>query len=605
LIRIGCLTLTLLLTIVRLASLGHSLGLQHSNEDDRVYGDRTGAMSNGLGLTSTRMCFNIAHSWYLGWYFEKRIALNLSKRGAFEGSLIGIDDYKNPLADTRFVTIKIENGLTDYFLGFNVAKGINVDTGEYQGEVLLIEQEGNEPTVLVETFKEAGEYTISNYQGLGKKLRIKIIDVDLDADPPNADVKIHLDGCEPGVCKDECNVCCENSHCKQGDACVVGTCAVTSGICEYDTTGCPGKFEFTVNTDDWPDETSFELVDNCKGAVVLSRVGYPKKGRTYTDLVSLRRSHYSLKVFDRIGDGMCCDTGRGSYIATLDGLSIFDGGDFGSVDIHTFSNLPSGSSFCPVDDSDEALDLNSAGFWDSANSEVAAPDGEVPEVVTTSAPVPKPTIAPPVPVPTKAPVPAPTIAPIGPTPINPPIGSSIVPVSPPIPTSSSAISQTKQASSSRTNSNGQQQGSEANQDQDSSNTKGKGDGGVSPQTADKEDDELDEEEENNDDDTLVKVQDAVKDNMMIIIGSAAGVGVCFLFCVVFAFCTHRRRNSATTSRVAGYQAVPTRMQKSPMGGYNAIYTKSNNINIAPKKIRPRSTAPKKKSGPRRGRPNPN
>lgn len=112
-----------------------------------MYGDQTGAMTNGLGKDSTKMCYNAPQAWFLGWYQEKRITLDFRKRGAFEGSLIGIDDYSLASTESKYVAVKIENGLTDFYLGFNVAKGINADTEEYQGEVLLFSHEGNQHTM--------------------------------------------------------------------------------------------------------------------------------------------------------------------------------------------------------------------------------------------------------------------------------------------------------------------------------------------------------------------------------------------------------------------------------------------------------------------------
>jgi hypothetical protein len=557
-------------------NLGHSLGLEHSKEGDEMYGDGTGAMANGLGKDSTKMCYNVAHSWSLGWYLEKRIALDLSKRGIFEGSLVGIDDYDQTLTDTDFVAIRIENGLTDYFLGFNVAKGINEDTAEYKGEVLLIEQEGTDHTMLIKTFKEAGKYEISNYQGLGKKLKIKVLNIDLDANPPKADVRIHLHECGPGVCDETCNMCCNDSQCDQGAPCVVGTCVVDSGVCEYDTTDCPGNFVFTVKTDDWPDETSFALIDNCNGDVVLSGGDYPKKGRTYVDETLLRNSHYTLKVFDRLGDGNCCDMGRGSYTAMLDGLTIFEGGDFGLVDIHTFSNLPSGVSSFSCLEEVPAVEEEAAQLGLLSAAEVTTTDAtSAPIMAAINVPAPAPLA------PTMAPV-APTMAPVAPT-IAPVSGANTaLPVAPmiandPTGTSDAAFPPSGQPIGSPvvpppiTSSEGQQT--------------------IAPSS--QEDEEADDDVVDNDDDVLNKVQDVVDDNMTIIIGSAAGAGGCLMLCL-FGFCAYRirsRRREGT--RVAAYQAVPTNIRKSPVGGYNATYTSGAK--------KPPPSKPKRGNGGRRGR----
>jgi hypothetical protein len=72
------------------------------------------------------MCNNPAKSWQVGWYQDKRLTLDFTLRGAFVGQLVGVDDYQDPNANGKYVSLQIVRpGSTEgWYVGFNLAVGI-------------------------------------------------------------------------------------------------------------------------------------------------------------------------------------------------------------------------------------------------------------------------------------------------------------------------------------------------------------------------------------------------------------------------------------------------------------------------------------------------
>jgi hypothetical protein len=104
-----------------------------------------------------------------------------------------------------------------------------------------------------------------------------------------------------------------------------------------------GNFILTVFTDNYPGETTWELVNDCDdGNVVLSGGNYSTKATTYVEESQIEQSRYTLNIYDSFGDGICCKEGQGYFSATMDGFAVGDGGDFGDSYSTTF-----GSCFSP------------------------------------------------------------------------------------------------------------------------------------------------------------------------------------------------------------------------------------------------------------------
>jgi len=125
-------------------------------------------------------------------------------------------------------------------------------------------------------------------------------------------------------------------------------------------TPCIGGVVVKVDilTDQYPDETSWTLVDNCADGLPVvfqgDRYSFSDSFTQYSNVGCLTPSEFIFTIFDEYGDGLCCSYGSGNYEVTYDGKVVASGGEFGSSEETTFgrcdgapSNKPT-VSFSPV-----------------------------------------------------------------------------------------------------------------------------------------------------------------------------------------------------------------------------------------------------------------
>ena len=102
--------------------------------------------------------------------------------------------------------------------------------------------------------------------------------------------------------------------------------------------GCT-QLQVNVKTDDYPEETSWQLVDTCTGNTVASRSYFAAKNTQYSNSYCLP-SRYQFTIKDSYGDGLCCGYGYGSYSVVWDGVVKVSGGYFGFSQTTTFGSCP-------------------------------------------------------------------------------------------------------------------------------------------------------------------------------------------------------------------------------------------------------------------------
>ena len=108
-----------------------------------------------------------------------------------------------------------------------------------------------------------------------------------------------------------------------------------------DCNACPctgTNVTVTINLDNYPEETSWQLTD-AQGAVVGSGGTYGSQpdGSTVTADFCLNTGCYDFTIFDTYGDGICCSYGTGSYDVSDDnGNVLASGGSFGSSETTNF-----------------------------------------------------------------------------------------------------------------------------------------------------------------------------------------------------------------------------------------------------------------------------
>ena len=97
-----------------------------------------------------QMCFNPAKTWQIAaagaWYDQKHtITWNSGTDSPkyWRGNLIGVADYANNPLDAALV-VKLETGVDRaYFVGFNRAYGINIDSKDANDMVTIVEAGNN------------------------------------------------------------------------------------------------------------------------------------------------------------------------------------------------------------------------------------------------------------------------------------------------------------------------------------------------------------------------------------------------------------------------------------------------------------------------------
>jgi len=107
-------------------------------------------------------------------------------------------------------------------------------------------------------------------------------------------------------------------------------------------TPCGGSIvKVEVNTDNYPQETSWSLVNKCTDQTVfsVSQGQYTSAGETYSEEICVpSNAEYSFTISDSYGDGICCGYGTGSYTVALAGENVASGGEFGGSEETSFGS---------------------------------------------------------------------------------------------------------------------------------------------------------------------------------------------------------------------------------------------------------------------------
>ncbi|GFH47009.1 hypothetical protein CTEN210_03484 [Chaetoceros tenuissimus] len=277
--------------------IGHNLNLAHSNERGIEYDDRSGLMGFSYPFSDApQMCFNSAKSWQLQWYRSRHLKLDSISRTAYRGELASILEDPDQISATPML-IKINNGNTDYFINFNRAAGFNSGTQEGADQVLITRS-----------------------------------GIDIGSRFGSASLIICFEGsCGGGVTLPTPTLAPTPSP----------TPLPTISPSLTPTLGCEDGFIpilIEINTDNFPQETSFSLVNTCDASVVRTERDFTTRGvkETFRDCVPL--GTYSFTIQDSYGDGLCCQYGNGSYSVSYGGEIVASGGTFTSSETKTFGD---------------------------------------------------------------------------------------------------------------------------------------------------------------------------------------------------------------------------------------------------------------------------
>jgi subtilisin family serine protease len=97
-------------------------------------------------------------------------------------------------------------------------------------------------------------------------------------------------------------------------------------------TGCDeDSITIEIFTDNYPGETTWQLVDQSNGSTVATGGPYAVPQTLYSQTVCIPFSScYDFTIFDSYGDGICCGYGNGYYNVYYNGGLVAAGGQFGS-----------------------------------------------------------------------------------------------------------------------------------------------------------------------------------------------------------------------------------------------------------------------------------
>ena len=126
------------------------------------------------------------------------------------------------------------------------------------------------------------------------------------------------------------------------------------GGCQSPSSSCSAneqEFFISITTDNYPTETSWQLVDQNGGGWFINPGDLTQSNTTYTWSICVPDTNcYTFTILDTYGDGICCGWGSGSYFVNYGGSPIVSGGSFlnsentPSIGSCSFSNCNSGES---------------------------------------------------------------------------------------------------------------------------------------------------------------------------------------------------------------------------------------------------------------------
>jgi monoamine oxidase len=114
----------------------------------------------------------------------------------------------------------------------------------------------------------------------------------------------------------------------------------SGGLCG----GSQHLFELNLLTDDYPEETSWQLFDKDSAKLVASGDDYTDRTKLYKETFCLENGNYEFIISDSYSDGICCDFGNGEFTVYLDGQLVGSGGAFGGSKTVSFATTTSGGS---------------------------------------------------------------------------------------------------------------------------------------------------------------------------------------------------------------------------------------------------------------------
>ncbi len=192
--------------------------------------------------------------------------------------------------------------------------------------VIVDADDGNPSGAVVTIDANTGSYTL-NFPSLGDNSVITlpifedgVLSMDISFQGSGAIGAVNLKREQVTFCAATADVA---GLLNQGDY-NLGTCSDDCIASNPSVTPPPSCVDLVVGvtTDNFANETSWEVVERGSGQVIASRqFGFADDGLTFADTICVDpRNCYDVTIFDSFGDGICCGTfGNGTWSVTYDG----------------------------------------------------------------------------------------------------------------------------------------------------------------------------------------------------------------------------------------------------------------------------------------------
>jgi hypothetical protein len=140
-----------------------------------------------------------------------------------------------------------------------------------------------------------------------------------------------IDWIESNACAWSCaSPCVCTNSCGTGSGSGSGSTGSGSGSTGTQPSAGDNEVVITVRHDDYPMETGWTLTDDSSRAVVASQAeeSFATEGGTSVKTIFLAEASHTFRMIDSYQDGIYCLEGNGQFAVTLNGNTVFTGGQF-------------------------------------------------------------------------------------------------------------------------------------------------------------------------------------------------------------------------------------------------------------------------------------
>ena len=225
---------------IQMHEVGHNLNLAHSGTQlssgtTNEYDDQSGLMGYSYSESDTRMCFNNAKNYQLGWFTDA--VATVTKNNIISVSLKGQVNYQPGVSnqDPVIIRIDVSESTENYYVGFNHKSSYNSDTNEYANKVTIHRYQGTGYALsFVEASLGSGQ-SWNNGRSGEDRIEVKVISLSTSTSSGRAEVTVVYGGCSSDFECDD-NISCNGVEtCSSSGVCVQGTLqpgCCGNGLCE-------------------------------------------------------------------------------------------------------------------------------------------------------------------------------------------------------------------------------------------------------------------------------------------------------------------------------------------------------------------------------------